>query len=145
MAQAVGDTGGKSRSATQSGRKAIGAVEGYQPIRDQLFSQIAEALRTGGIGAGIPIIQESVSQARGAMSDSLAGTEGDLARSGLGRTPFGARVLAESKLGGEQNIAAIPTAYAQQFISGAPGLLGSVFQALAGVSSSHTRSGPYST
>ena len=110
--------------------------ETSKPVRDEVFGQVLEALKTGGVGAQIPSIQRSVEASRGATAQALRGTEEDLAASGLGRTAFGQRALAETRLAGEQQTAQIPTLMAQDFLSVAPSLaLGSAAQSFSGLTS----------
>lgn len=93
-----------------------------KPVQKELFGQTLEALRTGGVGAQIPIIQRTVESQKQALSGSLKDLEGGLAGSNLAGTPFGQRILAQTAMQGRQEISNVPTAFAQQFISGAPGL-----------------------
>lgn len=154
MSSLLGDTGGKSRSASQSGRLVPSYLQtdvkpGYQPIQNETFRQISEALRTGGIGAQIPIIQQAVSQGKEALGNSLQQTEGSLASAGLGRTPYGQNILAQTRQAGASAIGRIPTDYAQQISAQAPGviqgLMPAILGALAAVQTSTSRSGPYNT
>jgi hypothetical protein len=143
--------GGKSRSSTGfSGTplraidKNLVTVSGEKGLNDQLLSQITEALRTGGIGAQIPIIQQSVSNANQALGDTLTQTQGGLASSGLGRTPYGARIMAETQRAGNADIARIPTDAAKEFIGMAPQFASSLMgQILGALQKSTSRSGPY--
>ena len=153
MAGIIGATGGKQRSTSgfnagplKSIDRNLVDVSGVKGLNDTLLSQISEALKTGGVGAQIPIIQNAVSGANQATSQALKGTTESLARSGLGATPFGQRQLAETRLAGAQAAGAIPTQFAQQYIQAAPqygqGLLGTI---LGSLQKSVARSGPYST
>lgn len=154
MASFFGSGSGKSRSNQASGQAVIpylqGEVQpGYGPLQNELFRQITEALRTGGVGAQLPIIQQSVSGANQALSDTLRQTEGSLASSGLSRTPYGQRILAQTRQEGSQAIGRIPTDIASQFIGQAPGavqgLLPAILGALASVSAGKSKSGAYAT
>jgi len=110
--------------------------EASKPTRDLVFSQVTEALKTGGVEAQIPSIQRSVEASRGATSSALRGLDEDLASSGLGRTGFGARARAETLLAGESGTANIPTAMAADWLSVAPSLaLGSSAQSIGALTS----------
>ena len=91
-----------------------------------MFAQIYEALKTGGIGARLPIAQQGVEQSRAATSTAMTGTQESLSRSGLLKTPWGQSTLAGVRQSGEQATNRIPTDIAQQFISLAPNFLSSV-------------------
>jgi hypothetical protein len=105
-----------------------------RPVRQEIFRQVTEALKTGGVGAQIPLITRAVESSRAATSRTLAETEASLGRSRLAGTPFGQRILAETRLGGETATAQIPTALAQQFTSVAPNLaLGSAGTVISGL------------
>jgi hypothetical protein len=108
--------------------------EGSKPIRDEVFGQVLEALKTGGIGARLPIIQKSVEASRAATSQALTDTKAAASGTGLEKSPFLARILAETRLGGEQQTNAIPQAVAKEFIDIAPALAtGSSAQILTGL------------
>lgn len=92
-----------------------------QPTRRILGKQTVEALKTGGIGARIPIIQRAVDASQQASARALRQTENDLTRGGLGGTPFGQSILAQQRQAGRQAAAQIPTAFAQQLIGQAGG------------------------
>jgi len=87
------------------------------PVRKEFLKQGLEALRTGGVKAKIPLIQQAVSQTRGATSQALSQTAEQLAARNIGG-PFAGRTLAGIRMGGEQQAAAIPTQVAEQMISG---------------------------
>ena len=146
--------GGKQRSTGVTGADVLPFFEeqiqpGLDPVQTQLFQQIGEALRTGGVGAQIPIIQQAVSQSRSALGTSLQQSSDELARTGLLGTPFGQRQLAGQRQAGEQQIAGIPTQGAQQLIGQAPqlvqGLLQALLGSLAGAGKQRARAGPFNT
>jgi len=108
--------------------------EQSRPVREEIFRQVTEALKTGGVGAQIPLITRAVESTRAATSRALAETEASLGRSRLAGTPFGQRILAETRMGGEGAAALIPTTLAQQFTSVAPNLaLGSAGTVIQGL------------
>lgn len=153
MAQWIGASGGKQRSATtftgaplRSIDRNLMSVPGVRGLNNELLGQITEALRTGGIGAQIPIIQQSVGASRAAESDALRSTEDSLARSGLSRTPYGQSILAGTRMEGAQRTAQIPTQTAQSFIEMGPSFASSAMgQILSALQKSTARSGPYAT
>lgn len=91
-----------------------------KPIRDVLSSQFLEALQTGGIGARIPIIGAAQDQSRAGTARALTGTQDQLTRMGLGRTPFAANTLAQTRMQGDMATSMIPSQIAQGFIGSAP-------------------------
>lgn len=153
MSSLLGDTGGKSRSFSgfaggplRSIDKNLVSLSGTKGLNNTLIQQITEALRTGGIGAQLPIVNQAVSGASQATSDALRATQDSLATSGLTRTPYGQSILAGQRQQGAQATARIPTDYASQYIAQAPqmsqGLLSTILGALR---KSSSQAGPYAT
>jgi len=153
MASLFGAGQGKSRSSSGMDAKGMkfldraiidtGAVKG---LNDDLVAQMSEALRTGGIGAALPIVQQSISGASQAQSDAMRGTEAGLSSSGLSRTPYGQSILAGQRFSGAQAIGRIPTDYASQFIAQAPQFGGSLMQTILGsLQKTKSKSGAYAT
>ena len=103
-----------TEASTGMAERAFGAIE---PVREQLGAQIGEALRTGGVGAQLPIIQQAVEQSRAATANTLSGQRQELARSGLTDTPFASTALAGTELKGNQQTAGIPSQLAQWLIA----------------------------
>lgn len=89
-------------------------------LRKEYTNQSLEALKTGGITAQIPIIARALEHSRRAQSQSRQTTTDNLARTGLVGTPFGQSILAQQEITGNQQIADIPTNYAQSFINQIP-------------------------
>lgn len=114
----MGGGGGKSNGQTGTNLLPFAkAFEGEtRPLRSELFGNITEALRSGGVGANVPIIQSSVSSAREALSGALRGSSEGLSRSGLSGTPFGQRQMATQRQSGLTGISQLPTQLAQQLI-----------------------------
>lgn len=108
-------------------------AQDVDPLRGMLFEQIGEALRTGGVGAQIPLVQRSVAESRRATGETMRGVERQLSAMGLLGTPFGQRQMAELALAGRREAARIPTEMAQQFAGLAPDVFGAVLQSLAQV------------
>jgi len=99
----------------QLGQLAQGMIAQTNKPRKLLLQQMTEALRTGGVHAKIPMIQQAVSRANQATATSMAQTAEQLASRNIGG-PFAGRILAGQRLAGEQVSAAIPTQMAQQMI-----------------------------
>ena len=93
-----------------------------KPLTSELFGQMLEGLRTGGIQARIPIIQSAVDSQKRATSDALRSLDESLGQSGLAGTPYGARVRSEASIEGASKEAAIPTNSVLDFLKGAIGL-----------------------
>jgi len=92
------------------------------PVRKELFAQVLEALKTGGVGAQIPVIQRAVENSRAASGQALQQTSDQLAGANLSGTPYGQSILAQGRIAGNLASANIPTDIAQQFIGMGPGL-----------------------
>lgn len=94
------------------GRKMIGQTG---PARKEVLRQLTEALKTGGVKAKIPLIQQAVSQSNQATSTALSQTAEQLAQHNVGG-PFASRIMAQQRLAGDQATAAIPTGMAERLI-----------------------------
>jgi len=121
----MGGGGGKGGNSGPNGQDMLGSTISAlsaetMPIRQTLSSQFQEALNTGGIGAQIPLISAMQSESRRATSNAQRATTGDLAASGLSRTPFGQQILAGGRQQGEMATSMIPSSVAQGFIGAAP-------------------------
>lgn len=104
------------------------------PIRDEIFGQVLEALQTGGVGARTPIVARSMEASKAGTSRAISGIQGDLARSGLQGSSFGASLLADTRLSGELESSLAGVREAQGLSALAPSLgLGSAPIALSGV------------
>jgi len=86
-----------------------------RPVRKEVLGQLLEALRTGGVKANIPMIQQAVSRANQATAAALQQTAEQLGQRNIGG-PFAQSILARQRLLGNQQAAAIPTQMAQQVI-----------------------------
>jgi len=94
-----------------------------KPLREAM-SQLTEALKTGGVGARIPMIQRAVEQQNQATSQALGQTAETLAQRNIGGTQA-ARIMAGTQLAGASAASRIPTDVAQQVISqGIPQAMG---------------------
>ena len=114
--------GGKSTSQQQSGptpeqqaTQKFALENVLKPLATELVPQIVESLRTGGVGARLPIARQGVEAARAASSRAVTGTEESLATSGLANTPFAESILGLVRQKGEQTTAAVPINIAQSF------------------------------
>ncbi len=95
-----------------------------QPLNAEFSKQLLEGLRTGGVGAQIPIISKAVEESKRALSGTLQGIEAEMARTGLSGTPFGTRQKAETKRAGEYATSQIPTNYIAELLKLIPGWVG---------------------
>lgn len=84
--------------------------------RKLLLQQLTEALRTGGVKARIPMIQQAVSASNQATANALRQSAEDLASRNIGG-PFASRILAAQRQAGAQTAGMIPTQMAQQLIA----------------------------
>lgn len=80
-----------------------------KPLIAESSAQQLEALKTGGVGARIPMIQRAVEASKAATAGALKGTSDEMASSGIAGTPFGASILAATRMSGEQATSQIPT------------------------------------
>ena len=72
-----------------------------QPAMTEAAGQTVEGLKTGGIGAAIPLITRALEQSKMASSRSMGATESRLAQTGLSGTPFGENILAGTRMQGD--------------------------------------------
>ncbi len=138
--------GGKKENSPQTdhlGQMARALFNQTAGLRSEYLKQSEEALKTGGINAQIPIIARALEHSRQAQSQSRQTTTDNLARTGLAGTPFGQSILAQQEMTGNQQIADIPTNYAQHFISQIPAFITSMtgqgMQGQAGASQNETQ------
>lgn len=103
------------------------------PSRKLMFSQLEEALRTGGVGARIPIIQRAVGDVQAATTRAMGQSREQFARAGIGGSPIALQSLAQQQMAGSQAAARIPTEIAGQIIGAGPQMVaGQEQQALGG-------------
>lgn len=136
-------SGGKSSSSSQSSSPFASVIAGMasklfkesNPTLKLLFGQMNEALKTGGVGAQIPIIQSAVTNMESSLSQSMGSAKDFMSRlNGTGTSPLGGYMLDAMSMAGQQGIATTKTNMAEQMISGAPGLAsGTVGQSLSGM------------
>jgi hypothetical protein len=107
--------GGKDKGETNtSGSAALEAFakemqEMSRPVREETFSQVLEGLKTGGIGARIPMITSAVEASPGATSNALRQIDDQNALMGTSGTFTGQRARADALMSGEQRTAQLPT------------------------------------
>lgn len=92
-------------------------------LRKEYTAQGLEALKTGGISAQLPMIARAVEASKGQLSQDLQATSDDLAKHRLVGTPFGQSILSQGRILGGQQIANIPTNYAQNTINMIPNFI----------------------
>jgi hypothetical protein len=145
---------GKGGSQQTSGSQELEAFTGElreqsRPVRQEVFNQILEGLKTGGLNAQIPMIQQGVESSRAATSNALRQLDENMAVTGLNRTGFGARARGETLMQGEQRTAQIPFELVQQFITTAlgqaTGTPTTIVQGLGAASDSQARLGAANT
>jgi hypothetical protein len=104
-------SGGGGKASEKKGMNVLPFVQQFEGetrgVRQSLFGQIQEALSTGGVGARMPIINNAITQSQNATNRSLADIGTNLSRTGLAKTAFGNRQLAETRMTGAQNVANI--------------------------------------
>lgn len=98
------------------GKQGRAMLKRTGPARRMALDQLTEALATGGApGSKLPAVQQAVSAQNQATSQALTQTADALAQRNIGG-PFAARILAGTRLAGEQRAAQIGPEMAQQFI-----------------------------
>lgn len=140
-------SGGTTKADSATGKGVADAVSAFQsetsPLRAETFGQVLEALKTGGVGAQIPLIQNAVASSQRATSSALRGASDSLGGANLTGTPFGQRTLAEIQLGGRQQASQIPTQMGSQIAGNAPqismGAIDAILRGLSSVGSSTSR------
>ena len=88
----------------------------FQSLATTLAGQVEEGLKTGGVGAQMPIINKAVEASRQAGSNTLRTLDENLARTGMAGTPFGARTRAGAVQAGELATSRVPTNIVQEFL-----------------------------
>lgn len=120
----MGPGGGKTSTSSSSspfspylGAMGAQAWRAGKPTMQTLGAQTAEGLQTGGVNARIPSINASLASARTAASSSYQNLKNHLAQSGLLNSSFGQQLLGEEQTSTGQQIADIPSADTNQFLS----------------------------
>jgi hypothetical protein len=91
------------------------------PVRQEYLNQMLEGLKTGGIQAQMPIIQQAVDQSKGATSQALRQLDTNMGQAGIAGTPYGQQTRAMAAMQGAQGTAAIPTNIVRDFMGAIPG------------------------
>ena len=134
----VGKGGSVKKSSAEEGLLSIATnlINQSEPLRTEVMGQTLESLRTGGVGAGLPIVQRSIEGSRAATSAALGQIGESMDRQGLGGSSYKNSLMADTALRGAQTTEAIPQQWAEKFIEGAPSMmLGVTGQGLGGYSS----------
>lgn len=136
-----GSSGGRNQGFVSQPDPAISEftneIRGQsRPVREETFRQVFEALRTGGIGARLPIAQRAVESSRSASSASLRELDEGFAQAGGRNNEFYQRIRALTSLAGRQETEGIPTAIAREWADIAPSLaMGSAQTVMQGLTS----------
>ena len=130
--------GGGGKGETKTSKTLSKIAEAFftetTPVRQELTSQMSEALTTGGVGARMPIISKSQEASRQATSNALRALDAQLAQTGQAGTPFGTRAKAETTQRGEMATSRIPTDIVSQLLQVIPGfIMGQSQQAVSGL------------
>jgi hypothetical protein len=142
-----GGKGGGGSTQT-SGSAALEAIakqinEEITPVRQEFTKQLQEALTTGGVGARLPLVQSMTEQAGKATSDTLKQVTDQLSQSGMIKSPYGQRILADTALSGEYAKKSIPSSVVQQLLSVLPnytlGTGNTIVSGLTGASDAQSR------
>lgn len=99
-------------------------LTGVQPLNDEFSRQLLEGLKTGGIGAQIPIISKMMEASRRANSASTSQLGDELARTGLAGTPFGTTQVANQRREGEYKTSQIGPNFVAELLKLIPGFVG---------------------
>lgn len=88
--------------------------------REELLSQLTQALKTGGeTDVNLPTIQRAVEASNQASSQAIGNTAAQLGAAGLQGSPFAARILAEQRLNAGQAAGQTRTNALQAFLGAA--------------------------
>lgn len=140
-----GSSGGGSTAETRQLAQQSGQLfNEANPDIMALLNYGRRALRKGGVGQNIPMVQQSVAQSKSALSDTLKALNANLASSGLGGTPFGVSTIADTTLKGNEaaNQAGFNMAnWFQQMLPGfVSGIMGTAMGGQTGASNAATQS-----
>jgi hypothetical protein len=137
----VGGGSSKTSTGTESSPYA-GLIaqfsKAFLPSAKAFGAQETEALKTGGVNAQIPIINRAVDASRGAESASNVQTQEALARAGLADTSFGAQIMGDQVMRGQQATASIPSSIAGQFVGAVPQTAGLGIGAATGAAAANS-------
>lgn len=105
-------TGAGTRASTNADKAladaALEILSTSRDTRNTFFSQLAEALNTGQVGARLPEVQSAVEGALQAGSTDKRNLSDALAVGNLNRTPFGQQQLASQELAARQKVQTTP-------------------------------------
>ena len=124
-----------SQSGSSSNVSPFGLQEGYsgtslgqqiQPDLTSYLNMLQKAMTGGGLqGAGIPMAQAAIAQARGAAASTLGSAENFLVRSGASNSPFAGQLLSSIAAQGNEATAQAPVGIYQMLLGQIPGFLSS--------------------
>ena len=134
-----GKAPGEGPAAREAGRFAREVNTQARRPQRLFYQQLTEALKTGGVGARIPIIQRAVSDVQQGTQAALtrAGTTGALTQLGPGSDDRGLQLVSRQVRGtiaqqGAQAASRLPTQIAQQlYVRQAPTALGGAGESAA--------------
>ena len=125
----MGGGSGKSSSTTTTSpyAPALWAMASQRnratmPVLNELSAETQNALQTGGVNSGEPLINRQTDAAREASSQGMETTRQNLARAGLSGTSFAQAILGTQNQSNAGNIANIGPNVASSFIAGAPNI-----------------------
>lgn len=135
----MGKGGGSGKSASDKELATFSKeIRGTsKPARDLFYSQLAEALQTGGVQARIPLAQQAIEQSKVSSSAAMRETEASLAATGLARTPLGQGILANQRTAAAMGAAAAGRVPIEALLAAAPNAaLGAAQTATGGLAQS---------
>lgn len=140
----VGIGGSGSHNSSVQGAPGVDYANSLQArsgaLQDESMGQILELLRTGGIGAQMPLIQSSVAQQQNALNNALGAQRATNTRYGTGGTPLAEGQMGATKLLGMQNIADTPGRIAQPLLNQAPQVSNQLIQSIIGALQNYGKS-----
>ena len=92
------------------------------PVLNTLSAETQNALQTGGVNSGEPLINRQTDAQREAASQGMEITRQNLARTGLSGTSFAQQILGTQGQSNSENIANVGPNVANQFVAGAPSI-----------------------
>jgi hypothetical protein len=114
---------GDNESGKDLGRIANAFFDETRPLRRNLTDQLLEALKTGGAGAQLPIVNKAVESSNRATSNTLRNLDEQLAQFGLTGTPFGVEARTQAEQQGRYQTSQIEPNFVMQMLSQIPGFV----------------------
>lgn len=125
-----GKTQGRGVFAAGAEKMATDLMRQSGKTRKAVFAQLGEALKTGGIEARTPIIQNAVEQGLSQGSESLRAAQEGIVRAGAARSPYAKESMAMNRSTVERAVASIPSEIIGQSVMNAPGQVGQATNAM---------------